>query len=108
MGRGNTGIGANTTNSAWPHKGYNVYEDTHDNLANILSPGHTPDSVLIYDFDDGTSAHDFFDFFYTPIGFPLTPGRVTWADLGLGDLESASASGDSGGAGFIDGKLKSR
>jgi len=105
VGRGNTGIGANTSNSAWPHKGDNVYEDTHDNLANILYPGHTPDSVLIYDFDDGTAAHDFFDFFYTPIGFPLTPGRVTWADLGLGDLESASASGDSGGAGFIDGKL---
>lgn len=45
---------------------------------------------LTYDFDDGTSGHDAFDFFFNT------------ADLGLGVDEVNGAPGDSGGPSFID------
>jgi hypothetical protein len=49
--------------------------------------------ILLYDFDDGSSAHD---------TFGLVAGRN---DLGLGNAEVMTAPGDSGGPTLLDGKI---
>ena len=52
-----------------------------------------PEAIYQYDSDDGTSAHDAFDFFF---GI---------SNLGLSNLEVMSSSGDSGGPTILNGEL---
>jgi secreted trypsin-like serine protease len=73
-------------------KGTNVYDATASTMMQALY-GETIDSVLQYDFDNGTAQFDAFDTFF---GI---------ADLGTGLSEVMSAGGDSGGPTFIDGKI---
>lgn len=51
----------------------------------------TSNARILFDFDDGTTAHDFFG-----------QNDPQFADLGIGDLEASSAPGDSGGPTFVD------
>jgi hypothetical protein len=75
--------------------GQNLYEvldgdtDFNDVFGDITPDG----SLLFYDFDDGTAAHDFF-------------GQVLGINnTGLGLQEVSSTSGDSGGPNFINGQI---
>ena len=95
-GRSGTGSTGDTLASGTKRSGQNLYDATGDLL--LQATGHTanddylPGAVLQYDFDNGDTANDAFGFFGLD-------------DLGLGLNEVNSASGDSGGATFIDGLI---
>lgn len=92
-GQGPTGSVPGTTGTK--RFGANQY-DAGGELLNgaVLPPGTvTPGTQLIFDFDDGTAARDFFG---------QTFGIV---NLGYGANEINSASGDSGGPTFINGLI---
>ncbi len=77
--------------------GQNMYDAFADTMyvALGLTSGvrFIPGAIYQYDSDDGTSAHDAFGFFF---GIP---------NLGLGNDEVISASGDSGGPTILNGEL---
>lgn len=84
---GPRGTGIGVRNDFVKRAGNNVYELYGDELFSDVGAG-----VVLYDFDDGTFAHDVF-------------GRNLGIN-GLGvDAESAASPGDSGGPAFIDGKI---
>jgi secreted trypsin-like serine protease len=96
-GLGNKGQNENSNSEAKRYGGENRY----DALGDIFKSSTESDmselvlgSQLIFDFDDGTAEHD-------SLGrhFPKL------ADRGLGKNEIATASGDSGGPSFVDGKI---
>ncbi|MCC3531535.1 MAG: trypsin-like serine protease [Microcoleus sp. PH2017_22_RUC_O_B] len=97
IGLGNKGQNENSNSEAKRYAGQNRY----DGLGDIFKSSTESDmselvlgSQLIFDFDDGTAEHD-------SLGrhFPKL------ADRGLGKNEIATASGDSGGPSFVDGKI---
>jgi hypothetical protein len=90
-GQGPTGA---TLPSGTKRVGQNVYEGLPQELEGVLfAPGSAgANTQLLYDFDSGDAANDFF----------ATLGRP---DLGLGELESSAGKGDSGGPNFIDGLI---
>ena len=64
-----------------------------DNRYEFFAPNTTvPQSILLYDFDDGTAAHDAFGFAGQP-------------NLGLGNAEVLTAPGDSGGPSLLNGLI---
>ncbi len=91
LGYGQGGVG--TTGATLPagtfRWGMNVYDSFADPLLRFLglsaNTDFVPQSVLLYDFDNGKSRNDAAGFF---LGLP---------DTGLGQLEASSAPGDSGG-----------
>ncbi|WP_073615873.1 trypsin-like serine protease [Desulfopila aestuarii] len=95
-GQGGDGTsGATAESDLGQRYGYNTFDATgtvftRPGLADLASS-----SILAFDFDDGQSSHDFFG---------LNHGIV---HLGLGDREANTAPGDSGGPGFINGKIAS-
>ncbi len=70
------------------HQGQNVYELDGANFQDSENP-----NVLVYDFDDGTAAHDYLGNYYGVY------------NRGLGDDEAITAPGDSGGPTFINGQI---
>jgi secreted trypsin-like serine protease len=102
VGYGYTGLGAkgqneNSNSEAKRYSGQNRY----DALIDVLKDATESDmselvfgSQLIFDFDDGSAQRD-------------TLGRhfPRLRDRGLGKNEIATASGDSGGPSFVDGKI---
>lgn len=77
------GITGTTLPYGTKRSGQNKYEGVNSRVGDY-------GDELIYDFDDGTAAHDAFA---TMIGV---------ADLGLGNNEATAAQGDSGGPNFIN------
>ncbi|MEG4116672.1 trypsin-like serine protease [Microcoleus sp. N9_B4] len=102
VGYGYTGLGAkgqdeNSNSEAKRYSGQNRY----DALIDVLKDATESDmselvvgSQLIFDFDAGTSEHD-------ALGRHFPRLR----DRGLGKNEIATASGDSGGPSFVEGKI---
>jgi hypothetical protein len=88
-GRSGTGLTGDTIASGTERFGLNRYDTT----AQSLGFGSNRTAQLIYDFDDGTAAHD-------ALGWYL---GASMANVGLGDNEVMAAAGDSGGPAFIDG-----
>ena len=91
-GTGNTGEVEDTN----PTKrvGLNRYDVIADTIFNLnLGSDINPGTQLVYDFDNGLPENDVFGQF------------LLIRDLGLGELEVGSSSGDSGGPSFIDGKI---
>lgn len=89
-GRSGTGETGANTSAGTLHAGQNIYDSTHDQFWDRFNQGYLSDGVLMYDFDDGTPAHDaFFQH------FGIT--NINSADY---DDEVNSASGDSGGPTF--------
>lgn len=88
VGWGTTGNGlsAATGPIEW-RVGQNLY-DTNQSFIETTGPS----SILVYDFDDGTVAHDLLS-------------RFGYSDLGLGTQESMIGLGDSGGPSFINGQI---
>ncbi|MDR1384947.1 MAG: S1 family peptidase [Planctomycetaceae bacterium] len=91
VGFGTTGTG--TTGNIGPagtrHEGQNKYEA----LGSIFGIEYS-ENTLVYDFDDGTSTHDALGIYFNI------------RDTGLNAAyEATSAQGDSGGPGFISGKI---
>lgn len=74
-------------------KGQNRYDAFSDIFNNEPPSNIKPGTQLAYDFDNGLILNDAFGIEY---------GIV---DLGLGDLEIGTSSGDSGAPAFIDGKI---
>ncbi len=92
VGHGTTGTGllGKTVLDGLKRKGSNRFDTFGD-----LLTGYPPSqSVLAYDFDDGTALHDAWGTYF--------PALV---NLGLGLQEVMIASGDSGGPSFLAGKL---
>jgi secreted trypsin-like serine protease len=97
IGLGATGQDENSNSDAKRYSGQNRY----DALIDVLKDATESDmselvlgSQLIFDFDAGTSEHD-------ALGRHFPRLR----DRGLGKNEIATASGDSGGPSFVDGKI---
>lgn len=97
IGVGSKGQDEDSNSEAKRYAGQNRYEA----LIDVLKDSKVTDfselvfgSQLLFDFDDGTAKHD-------------TLGRhfPKLADRGLGKNETATASGDSGGPSFINGKI---
>ncbi|MCL2623576.1 MAG: trypsin-like serine protease, partial [Planctomycetaceae bacterium] len=91
VGYGRTGTGwtGNVIQDGLKRSGQNRYEA----YGTILDPVNNP-NTLVFDFDNGFPQNDFLGYYF---GI---------RDLGLGmDKECSIASGDSGGPGFIDGKI---
>lgn len=91
FGRSGTGLTGSTLASGTERFGQNRYDTTGAPFGFIGNRN----AQLMYDFDDGTAAHD-------AMGFYL---GASMADLGLGNNEVMAASGDSGGPSFIDGLI---
>ena len=73
---------------------YDAFGDTmYSALGLVAGVDYIPGAVYQFDSDDGTSKHDAFGFFF---GI---------SNAGLGNSEVMSASGDSGGPTFVNGKL---
>jgi hypothetical protein len=87
-GLSGTGPTGDTLGYGTKREGENKYEAT----ANEVNPTYSS-NILVYDFDNGLAAND-------ALGVYLGIN-----DLGLGDLEANSASGDSGGGCFVNGKI---
>ncbi|MGL5064742.1 MAG: trypsin-like serine protease [Microcoleus sp.] len=97
LGTGAKGQDENSNSEAKRYAGQNRYDGTIDLLKDATESDMSElvlGSQLIFDFDDGTSQRD-------------TLGRhfPRLADRGLGKNEIATASGDSGGPSFVDGKI---
>ena len=102
VGYGYTGLGAegqdeNSNSEAKRYSGQNRY----DALIDVLKDATESDmselvlgSQLIFDFDDGSAQRDTLGRHFPRLG-----------DRGLGKNEIATASGDSGGPSFVDGKI---
>jgi len=86
-GRSGTGTTGDTIASGTKRTGLNLYDQTADQMMAALGESHVANSVLQYDFDNGTVAHDAFDFFFNNAQLGVTP---------LSD-EVMSVPGDSGG-----------
>lgn len=88
--------------------GKNLYETT---LGELFGPDYIAGSQLLYDFDDGTAAHNALAWWASPLTLlPDLSVRVDidpsiFQDLGLGLEEVLIDGGDSGGGAFIDGLL---
>ncbi|MDR1958716.1 MAG: trypsin-like serine protease [Planctomycetaceae bacterium] len=91
VGYGTTGTGATggTTVDLLKRSGLNRYEANGSIFGTIITDQYFTPNTLVFDFDDGTRAHD-------ALGqlFGLN-------DLGLGNDEISTAPGDSGGPGFV-------
>ncbi|WP_445242882.1 trypsin-like serine protease [Microcoleus sp. N3A4] len=102
VGYGYIGVGAegqdeNSNSEAKRYSGQNRYDALIDVLKNATESDMSElvfGSQLIFDFDDGTAEHDTFGRHFS-----------RFADRGLGKNEIATASGDSGGPSFVDGKI---
>ncbi len=97
IGTGAIGQDEDSNSDEKRYAGQNRYDGTIDLLKNATESDMSElvlGSQLIFDFDDGSAAHD-------------TLGRhfPNLVDRGLGKDEIATASGDSGGPSFIDGKI---
>ncbi len=94
-GYGMTGHGSTgqTISDRQKRAGLNLYDATGEVAATFFSfPGSPlPGTQLVHDFDDGTAAHD---------AFGVVAGPA-FAELGFGDDEVNTGSGDSGGPTFI-------
>ncbi|WP_293360406.1 MULTISPECIES: trypsin-like serine protease [unclassified Microcoleus] len=97
IGVGTKGQDENSNSEAKRYSGQNRY----DALIDVLKDATESDmselvlgSQLIFDFDDGSAEHD-------ALGRHFPKLR----DRGLGKNEIATASGDSGGPSFVDGKI---
>ncbi len=73
--------------------GQNRYDAVGERLNGVVPFTFTPNTQLVYDFDNGIAANDAFG---TIVGI---------VDLGFGNQEVNSAQGDSGGPTFIDGLI---
>ncbi|MEM9839157.1 MAG: trypsin-like serine protease [Pseudomonadota bacterium] len=80
--------------------GTNVYDMTEAFVVDVLGIGASAfgESILLSDFDNGLQDQNLSQLLYDFFDIDLV------SDLGV-DLESNSAPGDSGGPGFIDGKI---
>jgi len=110
-GRGNKGA-TGGSDFFFARTGLNMYEQT-------LGAFGFPSDQLLHDFDSGGEAHNAMDWWFS--GFFCGPdnpnppqaqdGKCTtfrggnFPDLGFGELEVGIAPGDSGGPGFVDGKI---
>jgi secreted trypsin-like serine protease len=102
VGYGYIGVGAkgqdeNSNSEAKRYSGQNRYDALIDVLKNATESDMSAlvlGSQLIFDFDDGSAQRD-------------TLGRhfLRLGDRGLGKNEIATASGDSGGPSFVDGRI---
>jgi hypothetical protein len=97
IGLGKKGQDEDSNSEAKRYSGQNRYDALIDQLKDTTESDMSElvlGSQLIFDFDDGTAKHD-------------TLGRhfPRLADRGLGKNEISTASGDSGGPSFIDGKI---
>jgi len=86
-GRSGTGLTGDTLASGTKRTGFNIYDQTHDEMMTALNVGFVSGAVLQYDFDNGTVPIDAFDFFFNNPQLGVSP---------LTD-EVMSAGGDSGG-----------
>jgi len=96
VGYGSTGTGDTGKNAAYPTGVARYGDNTYDILSGEWKGSDvwgTDIGCLLYDFDDGTKAHD-------AIG-----NNSGEQNLGVGDREVSHAGGDSGGPGFIGGKI---
>ena len=91
-GYGRSGLGSTgaTTSAGTLHAGQNIYDSTHDQFWDVFGYSYLPSGVLMYDFDDGTQAHDAFRQHF---------GITNLNSKNYND-EVNSASGDSGGPTF--------
>jgi len=102
VGYGAIGLGAkgqdeNSNSEAKRYSGQNRYDALIDVLKNATESDMSDlvlGSQLIFDFDDGSAQHDALGRHFLRLG-----------DRGLGKNEIATASGDSGGPSFVDGKI---
>lgn len=107
-----TGNGGATGELGFKLKGQGLWEATYSIVDDVLStisapPTAAPETILLSDFDNGTSAANSFenkDLYLLSEGI-VTENSGMFTDLGIPVLESNSAGGDSGGPGFIDGKI---
>jgi hypothetical protein len=92
VGYGRSGVGA--TGDTIPvgyrkHLGYNLIEyDRWDSLNPVTACALGTPKALVFDFDDGTEAHD------------ALGRKANTPNIGLGNLEAMTAPGDSGGPWF--------
>jgi len=98
-GRSGQGNDGDVITAGTKRFGLNRYDTLGDDLDAVGGINPLPGAQLAYDFDDGTSARDAFDFFGAALGVSGL------SDLGLGDDEVMSAPGDSGGPTFINGLI---
>ncbi len=95
VGYGKTGHGSTgqSIDDRQKRAGLNLYDTTGEVAATFFSfPGNPlPGTQLVHDFDDGTAAHD---------AFGVVAGPA-YAEMGFGDDEVNTGSGDSGGPTFI-------
>lgn len=124
VGLGTTGNGETGTShgiDGYKRYGYNTYDMTWDDVLdayNTLFPddgiyghdgsgydvfGAPVDSMLAYDFDDGSVQHDVFGRYAGDSGSPNTLGVIDPGKNLPGD--SSASPGDSGGPTFVDGKI---
>lgn len=89
-GRSGTGDTGATTSAGTLHAGENIYDSTHNQFWDRFNRGYLSDGVLMYDFDDGTNAHDAF----------LQHFGILNVNSNNYDDEVNSAPGDSGGPTF--------
>lgn len=96
VGYGKTGHGSTgqSIDDRQKRAGLNLYDATGEVAATFFSfPGNPlPGTQLVHDFDDGTAAHD---------AFGVVAGPA-FAELGFGNDEVNTGSGDSGGPTFIE------
>jgi hypothetical protein len=92
FGRTGSGTTGNAGASGNRRQGWNIWDGT---LADMALPGAPLNpNILISDFDDGSAAHDGWDYYFGIQSF-----------LEDGSLEVSTALGDSGGPSFIDGRI---
>lgn len=98
-GLSGTGLTGDDLPAGTRRSGMNTYDALGDVFTGVLDAPPVPGSQLVYDFDDGTAAHDAFEFF----GALLGTRNIN--HLGLGDDEVLAAQGDSGGPTFINNQI---
>lgn len=98
-GLSGTGITGDDLPAGTRRSGMNTYDALGDVFTGVLDTPPLPGSQLVYDFDDGSAAHDAFEFF----GLMLGTRHID--NLGLGDDEVLAAPGDSGGPTFINNQI---
>lgn len=111
-GHGRSGVGdEGATGGAdffYARTGKNQYDETFEPF---FGPGF---EQLIHDFDNGKAKNDAMPWWYSPKFLCNSSGTVCnvargqaseYRDKGFGDFEVGIAPGDSGGPGFVDGKI---
>ena len=98
-GKSGSGDTGDTLPPGTKHNGLNRYDALGDVFDGVLDSPPLPGAQLAYDFDDGTTAHDAFEF------FGRTLGTRNVNDTGLGSDEVMAAPGDSGGPAFINNQI---